>query len=249
MLSANISRTLRSAAAVLALAALGACAAQPGGLARTGARVGLARVALQSGNPSAALRLADKALARHPGDPAALLLRGEALSRLGQPGPARAAFAQVLGERPDSVPALVGLGRLRLVDAPDRAAVLFRHALAEAPGNTAALTDLGVALDLQGDHAAAQASYRLALAANPTLVPARVNLALSLAESGQGPAAVAMMAPMAGNAAAGPKLREDYAAILTMAGQSNRARAVLAGVMPPAEAAAALAAYAAGPGR
>lgn len=245
----NISGYLRAAATVLAVSALGACAAQPGGLAQTGARVGLARVALQSGNPAGALRLADRALARHKGDPAALLVRAEALSRLGQTGPARAAFAQVLGDQPDSVPALVGLGRLRLIDAPDRAAVLFRHALAEAPGNTAALTDLGVALDLQGQHAAAQASYRLALAANPTLVPARVNLALSLAQSGQGPAAVAMMAPMAGSQAAGPKLREDYAAVLTMAGQSRKAGAVLAGEMPPAEAAAALAAYAAGPGK
>ena len=245
----NISRYQRLAAAALAVAALGACAAQPRGLAQTGARVGLARVALQSGNASGALRLADRALAHHPGDPAALLLRGEALSRLGQTAPARAAFAQVLSDRPDSVPALVGLGRLRLIDAPDRAASLFRHALAEAPGNTAALTDLGVALDLQGAHAAAQASYRLALAADPTLVPARVNLALSLAQSGQGPAAVAMMAPMAGSKAAGPKLREDYAAVLTMAGQSEKASAVLAGEMPPAEAAAALAAYAAGPGK
>ncbi len=242
----SISSWLRLTAAVALAASLGACAAHPGGLASSGAGISLARVALQSGDAGGALRLSSQVLTRHPGNPDALLVRGEALTRLGQLQAAGAAFTQVLNAKPNSEPALVGLGRLRLIDDPATATILFRHALAEAPGDGTALTDLGVALDLQGAHGPAQASYRLALAADPALTAARVDLALSLAQSGQGPAAVALMAPVARASSAGAKLREDYAAVLTMAGDRARARVILNGEMPPPEADAAMAAFAAG---
>lgn len=141
--------------------------------------------------------------------------------------------------------ALLGLGRLQLGRDPATAEALLRRALAAAPDNAAAETDLGIALDLQGRHRAAETAYRLALAAHPGLTAARVNLALSLAMQGEGPQAVALLHGLAGDPQAGAKLREDYAAVLTMAGEHSQAAAILAGDLPPPQAAAALRAFAA----
>ena len=48
-----------------------------------------------------------------------------------------------------------------------------------------ALNDLGIARDLQGRHTDAQTAYRSALGVDPDMRAAQVNLALSLAMSGQ----------------------------------------------------------------
>ena len=249
----SISRLGRIGAALLLAGALGACAATSGaGVAAGGGAsagavdTGLARAALQAGAPGEALNLANQALTQRPAAVTARLLRAEALARLGQPRAAAADFALVLQHRPHSVPALLGLGRLRLASDPVAAAALLRRALAIAPTTLAATTDLGIALDLQGQHAAAEAAYRRALALTPGLAAPRVDLALSLAMRGQGVRAVALLHDLAGQPKAGPKLREDYAAVLTMAGDRDRAAAILAQDLPPPQAAAALAAFAAG---
>lgn len=239
-------RALRGGVAGLLLAGLAACAGTPSPSADgTAVDTGLAQAALHAGAPADALQLADRVLARHPDNTAARLVRAEALSGLGQAGPARADFARVLQSTPESGAALLGLGRLQLGRDPATAEALLRRALAAAPDNAAAETDLGIALDLQGRHRAAETAYRLALAAHPGLTAARVNLALSLAMQGEGPQAVALLHGLAGDPQAGAKLREDYAAVLTMAGEHSQAAAILAGDLPPPQAAAALRAFAA----
>jgi Flp pilus assembly protein TadD len=207
---------------------------------------GLAQAALRSGAPADALHLADRALAHQPNDTAARLVRAQALSGLGEAGQARADFARVLRAAPQSRAALLGLGRLQLGRDPAAAEALLRRALAVAPDNAAAQTDLGIALDLQGRHRAAEAAYRAALAAHPGLTAARVNLALSLAMQGEGPQAIALLHGLAGDPQASAKLREDYAAVLTMAGEPGPAAAILAADLPPPQAAAALRAFASG---
>ncbi|MGH7044368.1 MAG: tetratricopeptide repeat protein [Acetobacteraceae bacterium] len=242
----NFVRAVRGGVAGLLLAGLGACATAPAPAASSGAiDTSLAQAALRAGAPSDALQFADRVLAQHPNDTAALLTRAEALAKLGQPDPARTDFARVLKREPQSGPALLGLGRLQLGQDPAAAEALLRRAVAAAPGNTAALIDLGIALDLQGRHSAAEAAYRQVLAAHPDLTAARVNLALSLAMRGQGSQAIALLHKLARNPKAGPKLREDYAAVLTMAGEHAPAAAILAADLPPPQAAAALAAFAA----
>ncbi len=243
----SIRTLLRVATACLATATLGACAAQSAGVAAQGSvQVRLAEVALRTGNPSGALQLADRALTARHDDTGALLVRGEAYTRLGELRAADKDFTRVLKAQPEAVGALIGLGRLRLADDPAAAEALFRHALDRAPGEPTALNDLGIALDLQGQHAAAEHAYRRALLLQPDLTAARVNLALSLALGGQGPAAVAMLRAVASGPKAGAKLREDYAAVLTMAGDHAQAQAILSADMPPSQASAALDAFAAG---
>ncbi len=243
----SIRTLLRVATACLATATLGACAAQSGGAGTQGSvQARLAEVALRTGNSAGAVRLADRALTARADDTRALLVRGEAYTRLGELDAADKDFTRVLAARPDAVAALIGLGRLRLADDPAAAAALFRRALDHAPGESVALNDLGIALDLQGQHAAAEHAYRRALLLRPDLTAARVNLALSLALGGQGAAAVAMLRPVASAPKADAKLREDYAAVLTMAGEHAQAQAILSADMPASQASAELDAIAAG---
>ena len=239
-------RALRGIAAGLLAAGLAGCAAgRPPSAGDAAVGTGLAQAALHTGAPADALRLADHVLAHHPDATAARLVRAEALSALGQSDPARADFAQVLRTRPHATAALLGLGRLQLAHDPAAAAALLRRALASAPGNAAALTDLGIALDLQGRHRAAEVAYRQVLAVHPQLIAARVNLALSLAMQGQGPQAIALLEPLARDPKAGAQLRQDYAAVLTMAGERGKAAAILAADLPAPQAEAALRAFAA----
>ena len=77
--------------------------------------------------------------------------------------------------------------------------MLFLQALTHDPRNTTALNDLGVARDLMGDHTGAQEAYRQALGIDPEDSAAQVNLALSMAMSGDAADAVRMLRPMASN--------------------------------------------------
>ncbi|MBU6498789.1 MAG: tetratricopeptide repeat protein, partial [Rhodospirillales bacterium] len=103
--------------------------------------------------------------------------------------------------------------------------------------------DLGIALDLQGRHAEAQARYRAILARAPHDHAAWVNLALSLSMTGQAAQSVAMLRGPAERADASAKLREDFALALTLDGQEGEARHLLLADLPPDQAQEALAGY------
>ena len=68
---------------------------------------------------------------------------------------------------------------------PSAAEAAFTAVIAQEPNNIAALSNLGIARDLQGHHAEAQDAYRRALVAAPETADVKVNLDLSLALSGQ----------------------------------------------------------------
>jgi Flp pilus assembly protein TadD len=122
---------------------------------------------------------------------------------------------------PDADPtAHLALGRILLQTDPAHAEHMFQAALAGTPGNADILNDLGVARDLQGHHAEAQAAYREALSANPTLRSARINLGLSLALSGKGGDALTTVQPIAASSAPTGAERADVAAISALSGAS-----------------------------
>jgi Flp pilus assembly protein TadD len=220
---------------------LGGCAAGAPSAAKDPG-LAVARAALAGGNPAVALRASGAALLRHPNDPAALIVQGEALAALGHPSRAAARFRAALTRDPAARAARMGLGRVLLHSDPQDAAAQFRAMLAARPADAAALNDLGVTRDLRGRHVAAQAAYRAALAAKPDLRAAQVNLALSLALSGHAAQGVRMLRPLA-TTAAPPRVRQDLAAATAMAGHPAAARAMLAAEMPQAQAAAAVRAY------
>jgi Flp pilus assembly protein TadD len=199
---------------------------------------------LRGGSPQIALQIVSGILTSHPDDETALVVQGDALTTLGQYDQAELSYSRALLHSPDSVGAKTGLGRLKLTSDPAAAEKLFLDVLSHDPRNTTALNDLGVARDLQGNHVGAQAAYRQALGIDAQLSAAQVNLALSMAMTGNAADAVRMLRPMASNPGASPKLRSDLAAALTMAGQRDEAAHILSADLSPEEVRQALDAYA-----
>jgi Flp pilus assembly protein TadD len=206
----------------------------------------VADAAMKSGSPEIALQIVGGILAKDPDNEAALLTQGEALTELRRPDDAGVSFARALAQNPTSVGAEIGLGRLRLATDPAGAEALFLEALQHEPRNGVALNDLGIARDLQGNHLAAQAAYRQALGVSPDMAAAQVNLALSLAMTGQAKDAVQLLRPLATGPGTSQQVRHDLAAVLTMGGDKTEAEHILSQDLPPNEVQKAMAAYASG---
>jgi Flp pilus assembly protein TadD len=205
--------------------------------------VNVAEAALAAGVPQVALNVARGVLSKEPHNTAALLSEADALAALGRQAEADASYAKLLTVVPDSVPALIGLGRIRLRQDPAQAQTLFLSALQREPRNTIALNDLGVALDLQGDHEGAQASYRRVLGLDSRSRAAQVNLALSMALSGHAVEAVEMLRPFAFEPDAAPRVRHDLAAAMVLAGDAATAARLLGRDMTPEQVDRAVRAY------
>jgi hypothetical protein len=144
-------------------------------------------------------------------------------------------YQGLLAKDPNSTRATIGMGRIKLTKDPAAAAALFEQVLRRDPKNLTALNNLGIARDLMGRHAEAQKVYHEALAINPDLDSAKVNLALSMAMSGQGPAAVQLLKAKATEPGAPLKVRHDYAVVLAMAGNRPEAERVLSENLSPDE--------------
>jgi Flp pilus assembly protein TadD len=214
----------------LLLATAGCASKDPSSIvAKQDAAIG--DVALMAGSPEVALRMADETLTRNPADTDALVRRGLALTALGRLDVARDTLRKVVGREPHNGQALLALGRVQLPVDPAEAESLFQTLLAQDPGNAAALNDLGIARDLQGNHTQAEAAFRSALAAKPDMSAAQVNLALCLAMRGQGAEAIGLLRPLADGPNASQKVRQNYAAVLAMAGERDKAEHILAGNM------------------
>ena len=194
-----------------------------------------AEEALRNGSPALAAQIAKGMLAHDPNDVTALLMQGDAEAQLDQQTEAAASFQHALRQSPNSVRGKLGLGRLRLATDSAEAATLFEDATRQEPRNVAAWNNLGVALDLLGQHRAAQDAYRQVRTIAPGNMPAQVNLALSLAMSGNSTEALTLIAPLAAEPSASPKVRHDYAAVLAMAGRETDAEQILRRDLSPRE--------------
>ncbi len=200
----------------------------------------LADTALAGGAPTIALQVCDELLAMDPRNTGALVRRGEALSDLGRSSEAKASFTMAIDADPENLRALDGLGRLRLADDPAAAEALFARAMTRDPNDVIALSDLGVARDMQGHHAAAQQAYRMALNAAPASVAVQVNLGLSLALSGDATGAIKLLQPLAAASNAAPRVRQNLALALALSGRKNEALNVLGRDLTPDQAQGAL---------
>lgn len=83
--------------------------------------VDVAQAALRGGSPQTALQLASNVLANDPGNEAALVVQGDALTDLGRFNEARDSYNRALKSNSESVGAQIGLGRLHLADDPPAA--------------------------------------------------------------------------------------------------------------------------------
>ena len=202
-----------------------------------------AQAALEGGAPDVALNICQENLASGQRTAAVLVCEGDALAALKRPDAADTAYTTALLLDPDAEGALLGLGRLRLGSDPKRAEELFMRVLAHNPRNPLALNDVGIARDLLGRHADAQQAYGLAIAANPDMRAAQVNLALSTALAGHPDDAARLMAPLAIGPDASTRERHDLAAVLAMDGQTEAAAKLLSPELQGADLEAALAGY------
>lgn len=219
--------------------------------------LGLADKALAGGAPGLALQVSKTVLARDPQNVPALLRRGDAYYQLGDYARAAASYRRVTILQSHSVAALLGLGRVGLATDPAEAGVRFSEALALEPANQAALSDRGIAEDLTGMHAEAQADYRRAIAlaeaqaarglddgtANGALAATQVDLAVSLAISGRAAEAVRILRPIAGTPDVTQRVRQDFALALTLDDQGDEAARLLCAEMSPSQARSVMAGF------
>ncbi len=232
---------------LLLLLTLAACAGGDGGGKQviTGGNSSdrVISAAMQASMPDVALRVSMEQVKQDPHNALALARQGDAYRALGRDREAAASYNAALAIIPGETRSGIGLGMIQLRRDPAQAEATFRQVLAAHPSDALALTGLGVACDLQNQHAKAQSAYRAALAVQPGLREASVDLGLSLALGGDASAAVAMLQPLANDGTANRRERDDFALALQLAGRETEARRILGEEMSDADAAATLAAF------
>jgi Flp pilus assembly protein TadD len=193
----------------------------------------VADAAIAGNDPAMALQVSQSVLATDPRNIQALYHEAAAYYAVGRCEDAVAAYRLALGIAPNSTQAETGIGRCLLRHDAAAAERAFMAAVRDDPENAAALNDLGVARDLQGNYAGATQPYQQALLVAPGALATEVDLGMSLALSGNGAEALQYLGPLATGTGATPKIREDYAAALLASGRTDEARQVLAVDLPP----------------
>jgi Flp pilus assembly protein TadD len=117
---------------------------------------------------------------------------------------------------------LMRLGRLELRLGQPSAVQTWQRAVASGGRSVEALNGLGLAHDMVGDHAAAQAAYRQALAIDPASWTVAANLGMSLLLTRQPKAAAEVLARAEADPAAPPRARHNLAIAFAMSGQEAR---------------------------
>ena len=184
----------------------------------------------QPETPSAALAHYVRTLASDPKDFGALIGAGKAALELGDTQAAAGFFARADEVNPRSPLPQAGMGAVSVANGEAQAAMPYftRAQQLGAPAATIGC-DRGLAYDLLGQQAKAQADYRAALT-GPDATEARRRLALSLAISGDRANALQALAPLSarGDSAVG-RVR---AFVLALTGDSRGAMVAIDAAMP-----------------
>jgi tetratricopeptide (TPR) repeat protein len=141
---------------------------------------------VQLGQAKQALAAVDRALAKHPEEPALLDLRGRVLAALGRKDEARASFEQALAADPQYAPSHAGLGSLA-VQAGDLPTALqqFDAAVAADPADPESAHRAAQIVLAQGNREDAEKRLRALLIRTPVHAGACNDLAWILAEEGR----------------------------------------------------------------
>lgn len=210
---------------------------------RVSDQVRLSGVMLSSGATDAALYAADEAIAKNPRDAAALEARGNALAAMDRVEEAQDAYLRALAISPSAIGPRLALGRLQIRLDPAAAEVTLLEVVKRDPRNVAALSNLGVARDLQNRHAEAQQAYRTALAVEPGNLGTQTNLGLSLVLAGQMAEAITVLRPLAELPNPSEVVIENLAIALAATGDVGEASRQLARIMPQDQVAQAISSY------
>jgi Flp pilus assembly protein TadD len=211
---------------------IGALLACAGGVTTIAAAPASAQGSYSPYNETAAAALARyvRALAADPKDFQSLIGAGRAALELGDTQAAAGFFARADEVNPRSPLPQDGMGAVQVALGDAKAAMPY-FTRAQQLGATQAMLgcDRGLAYDLMGQQALAQADYRAALGGADS-DEARRRLALSLAISGNKADAIAAIAPLAAKGdATSSRVR---AFVLALTGDSNAAMAAIDAAMP-----------------
>ena len=181
-------------------------------------------------SPTAALARYVRELASDPKDFDSLIGAGKAALELGDAQAAAGFFARADDVNPRSPLPQAGMGAVSVANGDPRAALpYFKRAQQLGLPAASLACDRGLAYDLMGQQAQAQADYRVALAGRDG-DEARRRLALSLAISGDRAGALDALAPLSAKGDAGvPRVR---AFVLALTGDSNAAITAINAAMP-----------------
>ena len=194
----------------------------------TDARLQVAAAADASGNSELALSMYMAAAASAPNNTDLQLRCADALARRGKIDEARQMLAEQLRARPGQPDLARALALIDLVAGrPTQAIAGLDRVLSANPEDVRALVDKGVALDLLGQHAAAQTIYQQALATSPNDAAARNDLALSLMLEGKTRQALDTLAPMQNAAGSSQRLRTNLGILYAASGNMQQSRELL----------------------
>ncbi len=181
-------------------------------------------------SPSAAMARYIRNLASDPKDFDSLIGAGRAALDLDDPQAAAGFFARADEVNPQSPLPEAGMGAVAVANGEPQAALpYFKRAQQLGAGVATFACDRGLAYDLMGQQAQAQADYRLALNGRDA-DEARRRLALSLAISGERNAALQSLAPLSAKGDAG--VARVRAFVLTLTGDTNAATMAINAAMP-----------------
>ena len=154
-----------------------------------------------------------------PQDPAPLIAAGDVLLKMGAVNEAIVSYNQALVRPGDTQGAQVGLAKAFLkTGKPELALAPLSKALEASPDDPKLLLLLGVTRDMAGQHWEAQSYYRNGLSHAPGDPALTLDLALSLALSGDYPNAIAVLQPLAMAPTSSPRERQTLALIYGLRG-------------------------------
>lgn len=180
--------------------------------------------------PAAALARYVRTLASSPSNFEALIGAGRSALALGDTQAAAGFFARADEVNPRSPLPHAGMGAVSVADGEPQVALSYFNRAVQLGGTPTTFgCDRGLAYDLLGQQAQAQADYRAALT-GPDAEEASRRLALSLAISGNKDAALQALAPL--TAKRDPGAARARAFVLALAGDSSGAMVAIDQAMP-----------------
>jgi Flp pilus assembly protein TadD len=186
---------------------------------RYGTLLRLASSARAAGDPAAAIKIYQQALALDRGRVETYVLLGDTLIELNAFDDAATAYQDALKRESGNVAAHRGYGRAMLgLNRPEAAIGHFQAALGANGNDVQAHNGLGVALDLAGQHEAAEAAYRAGLEVAPDSMLLRNNLGLSLALAGRYQESVELLRAVVDEPGAKARNRQNLALAYGLAG-------------------------------
>ncbi|UTV41871.1 tetratricopeptide repeat protein (plasmid) [Ensifer adhaerens] len=224
--------TARGVGAAVALLALSACTTVPADKEKdksANAQTKLLSIAQSieaKGESATALALYERAAVNAPNDASMRVRLGNASLKAGDVEGAKKAFRDALEISPKEPDALLGLGTAQLQMGEAESAARSLAPAAEALNTAVAYNRLGTALVFSGNGSAAEQAFSKALALQPSNLDTTTNLALAKALSNNLTQAVMHMTSVVGSPLAERRHFVNYLIVLTLAGETEKARTV-----------------------